>query len=71
MLEDEGLEILSEEECRNLVGMARVGRVGVTIGAVAAIFPVNFAVLDGDIVSHRHRHQAGRGDTELGCGLRG
>jgi nitroimidazol reductase NimA-like FMN-containing flavoprotein (pyridoxamine 5'-phosphate oxidase superfamily) len=50
MLEDEGLEILSEEECRNLVGMARVGRVGVTMGAVAAIFPVNFAVLDGDIV---------------------
>ena len=50
MLEDEGLEILSDEDCRNLLDMARIGRVGVSIGAIPAIFPVNFALLNGDIV---------------------
>ena len=50
MLEDEGLQLLSDDECRQLLSIGRIGRVGVSMGAVPAIFPVNFALLDGDIV---------------------
>lgn len=46
---DDGLEILSEEECRALLGKAEVGRVAITLGALPAVLPVNFAVQDGDI----------------------
>ena len=46
---DEGLELLSEDECLQLMATAAVGRIGVTIGALPAIFPVNFAVQDGSI----------------------
>ena len=49
---DEGLELLSEEEARALLGAVGVGRVGVTIGALPAIFPVNHSVVDGAIVFH-------------------
>ena len=44
------LEELSESECRGRLARARLGRVGVTIGALPAILPVNYALLDGDIV---------------------
>jgi nitroimidazol reductase NimA-like FMN-containing flavoprotein (pyridoxamine 5'-phosphate oxidase superfamily) len=47
---DNGLQILTEEECHDLLGRGRVGRVGVTMGALPAIFPVNYAVVDGDVV---------------------
>jgi nitroimidazol reductase NimA-like FMN-containing flavoprotein (pyridoxamine 5'-phosphate oxidase superfamily) len=47
---DEGLEILTEETCWNLLESADVGRVGVTIGALPAIFPVNYIVMDRCIV---------------------
>ena len=50
---DEGLEILDEEECMTLLSGGRVGRVGVTIGALPAIFPVNFAVSDDGSVVFR------------------
>lgn len=33
----EGLEILSEEECRSLLAGADVGRVAVTVGALPAV----------------------------------
>ena len=48
--DDGGLSVLEEGECVRLLSGARVGRVAVTIGAVPAVFPVNFALLDGDIV---------------------
>lgn len=48
-LVDEGLELLDEEECLRLLASRRFGRVGVTIGALPAIFPVNHAVVDGEI----------------------
>ena len=48
--DDSGLSVLDESECMRLVAGARIGRVAVTIGAVPAVFPVNFAVLDGAIV---------------------
>ncbi len=49
-LVDEGLELLTDEECWALLEGADVGRVGVTIGALPAIFPVNYAVIDRRIV---------------------
>jgi nitroimidazol reductase NimA-like FMN-containing flavoprotein (pyridoxamine 5'-phosphate oxidase superfamily) len=50
MIVDEGLELLSEAEARRLLARGSVGRVGVTVGALPAIFPVNYRVVDGDIV---------------------
>jgi len=47
---DNGLEILSPEQCHDLLRRNTVGRVAVTIAALPAIFPVNYAVHDGDIV---------------------
>lgn len=50
MLIDEGLELLSEEDARTLLGAGEVGRIGITLGALPAIFPVNYRVIDGTIV---------------------
>jgi uncharacterized protein len=50
MLVDGGLELLEEDEAWALLRAAVVGRVGVTIGAMPAIFPVNYAVLDDAVV---------------------
>jgi nitroimidazol reductase NimA-like FMN-containing flavoprotein (pyridoxamine 5'-phosphate oxidase superfamily) len=47
---DDGLEILDEEECWRLMRTAKVGRVAVSQGAVAAVFPVTFVVVGGDIL---------------------
>ena len=44
------LEALSEEECWTLLSGERVGRVGLTVGAMPAILPVNYTVFDGAIV---------------------
>lgn len=46
----DNLEVLPEEECRSLLESVKVGRVAVTIGALPAIFPVNFGIVEGDIV---------------------
>lgn len=50
MIVDEGLELLSEDEALRLLAQGGVGRVGLTIGALPAIFPVNYKVIDGAIV---------------------
>lgn len=47
---DDGLEILSDEECRALLHQANLGRVAITIGALPAVLPVNYTLLEGDIV---------------------
>jgi len=47
---DNGLLILPEEECLDLLRVGTVGRIGVTMGALPAIFPVNYGLLDGDVV---------------------
>lgn len=49
MIVDEGLELLTEDEAWDLLALGEVGRVGVTIGAMPAIFPVNYRVIDGAI----------------------
>ncbi len=46
----EGLEVLVAEQCLELLDRARLGRIAVTIGAVPAIFPVHYRLLDGHIV---------------------
>ncbi len=50
MVVDEGLELLTEDEARALLARGRLGRVGITVGAFPAIFPVNYRMLDGAIV---------------------
>lgn len=50
MIVDEGLEFLTESQCLALLADAEVGRVGVTMGALPAIFPVNYRLIDGAIV---------------------
>lgn len=50
LINEDGLEILDEDECWRLVGTTALGRVGVTIGALPAIFPVNYAVVGRTVV---------------------
>lgn len=47
-----GTEILTDEECWELLGNHHVGRVAVTIGGEVDIFPVNYG-LDGDGILFR------------------
>ena len=47
---DGGLELLTEAQSWSLVERGEVGRVGVTIGALPAIFPVNYRVIDGAVM---------------------
>jgi hypothetical protein len=47
---DRGLEVLSEEDSARLLAAGVVGRIGVTVGALPAIFPVNYRVVDGVIL---------------------
>ena len=50
VLIDDGLELLTEEQCAELLQIGGVGRVGVTVGGLPVIMPVNYAFIDGDIV---------------------
>ena len=50
MVFTDGLEVLSEDECRALLSRADVGRLAITLSALPAIFPVNYRVIDGWIV---------------------
>ena len=45
-----GLEVLSRQDCLQLLDRAHVGRIAVSIGALPVVLPVNFALLDGDIL---------------------
>jgi len=59
------LEPLSIEECHRLLTQATVGRVGISVDALPVVLPVNYAVMDGDIVI---RTESG---TKLDAALRG
>lgn len=50
MLVDEGLELLDEADALALLHGADFGRVGVSIGALPAIFPVNYCMIDDGVV---------------------
>lgn len=45
-----GLEVLSRAECLELLARKRLGRVAVSMGALPVVVPVNYALLDGDVV---------------------
>jgi nitroimidazol reductase NimA-like FMN-containing flavoprotein (pyridoxamine 5'-phosphate oxidase superfamily) len=45
-----GLEVLSDDECLRRLGRGGVGRVAISIGALPAVFPVNYALHRGDVV---------------------
>jgi len=45
----DGFEILSESECFGLLSRETVGRVAVSLGAIPAVFPVNYLYVDGGI----------------------
>ena len=47
---DGGLELLTEQEACTLLAGGEVGRIGITLGAMPAIFPVNYRLVDGAIV---------------------
>jgi nitroimidazol reductase NimA-like FMN-containing flavoprotein (pyridoxamine 5'-phosphate oxidase superfamily) len=49
-LDRNALQVLSREECLCLIEGVPVGRVGMIVGGVAVIVPVNFAVFGGDVV---------------------
>lgn len=58
-------ELLGEEECRILLETRRVGRVAVSVGAIPAVFPVNYAVVDGAV------HFLTAAGTKLAAAVRG
>jgi len=45
-----GLEILTAEECREFLRARSLGRIAVRIGEAPAILPINYALLDDDVV---------------------
>ena len=49
-LADEGLEILDEPECFRLMETVRIGRIAVARGGIAAVFPVTFTTVSGDVM---------------------
>jgi nitroimidazol reductase NimA-like FMN-containing flavoprotein (pyridoxamine 5'-phosphate oxidase superfamily) len=49
-LDSAGFEILGRAQCLSLLSEATLGRVAVTIGALPAIFPVNFCMVAGQVV---------------------
>lgn len=49
-LDGNGLDVLTRAESMRLLESISIGRVGVSIGALPVVLPVNYAVVDGDIV---------------------
>ncbi|WP_433498713.1 pyridoxamine 5'-phosphate oxidase family protein [Sphaerimonospora sp. CA-214678] len=49
-LDAAGLEILSREECLDLLGSSPIGRIVFTDRALPAVQPVNFCLFEGNVV---------------------
>jgi nitroimidazol reductase NimA-like FMN-containing flavoprotein (pyridoxamine 5'-phosphate oxidase superfamily) len=45
-----GLEILEKQACLELLARPAIGRIALSVGALPVVFPVNFALFDGDIL---------------------
>ena len=56
--QDTVLETLEPSECRRLLCTATVGRVGLVVGPLAYVLPVNFAVTDELIVFRTARNSS-------------
>lgn len=50
MYDSEGLKILTEQECQDLLGQVPLGRIVFTDRALPAIQPVNFVMAAGEVV---------------------
>ena len=50
MLIEDGLELLTEPQCEELLSARTLGRIGVTIGGLPAILPVNYVYVDHSVV---------------------
>ena len=50
VIDRNGLDVLSVDECFELLSLAHVGRIALSIGALPVILPVNFHLLDDDII---------------------
>jgi nitroimidazol reductase NimA-like FMN-containing flavoprotein (pyridoxamine 5'-phosphate oxidase superfamily) len=46
-VDSNGLEVLERDECLRLLGLATIGRIGITSGALPTVLPINFH-LDGE-----------------------
>jgi nitroimidazol reductase NimA-like FMN-containing flavoprotein (pyridoxamine 5'-phosphate oxidase superfamily) len=53
IVDGSGIGVMDHEECMARLRRASVGRVAVTIGAVPAVFPVNFGLFDDGTVVFR------------------
>lgn len=60
-----GLEVLEREECLQLLGRTTFGRIGVSVGALPAILPINYR-----LVGERIMFRTGVG-TKLDAATRG
>ena len=49
-MELDGLELLTEAECRRLLASMHLGRVAIAVGALAVVFPVNYVTAGEDIL---------------------
>jgi len=47
---DQGLEVLSDEECKRLLQSQNLGRLAIVVDGKPEIFPVNYAFDDGVVV---------------------
>ena len=45
-----GLELLGRQECIDLLERQHVGRVALSVQALPVVLPVNYALMDGDVV---------------------
>jgi uncharacterized protein len=63
-IDDADVARIDPGACLALLGAGGIGRVAVSIGAVPAVFPVNYAMLDGEVV-----FRTGRG-TRLDAAMR-
>ena len=50
MIEADGFEVLSEQQCRLLLAREHVGRVAVSDKDLAAVFPVNYSLVSDEIL---------------------
>jgi nitroimidazol reductase NimA-like FMN-containing flavoprotein (pyridoxamine 5'-phosphate oxidase superfamily) len=49
-VDDNGLEVLDRAQCLSLLSTVPVGRVGVSIRALPVVLPVNFVVVDEQVM---------------------
>lgn len=54
-LDANGLEILDRDECLRLLAQKSLGRIGITSGALPTVLPVNYRMVDGQVMFRTSR----------------